>query len=368
MTGPSPLKPFRFLHIGDLHVTDDTMQNHSDLVKIVDEINANCASAIDCVVLPGDIAENGKSSQYCLVRQQMDLLKVRWRAITGDHDFEQRSLDNFYDVLGCRWLPFVEDINGCVCLFLDSASNGTGGPDFKLGRHQIDWLKTELERAKREEKSAAIFMHTYPADFGEEAAEITLLVDRSSAALVDMGHTHYNELANDGRTIYASTRSTGQIEEGEVGYSFVAVDGGVVSWRFKPLGSPWPFVVITSPPDRRLTMRDHQQAAFGEIRASVWGASAIDTAEARINDGEWTRMTAEAGGIVKLRTALPEAAYRLTVRVRTQDSQVGHDEIEVDLRAAQRSSSGSDAGRIGAWESRHLMATQLGPNRNGRRW
>jgi hypothetical protein len=29
-----------------------------------------------------------------------------------------------------------------------------------------------------------------------------------------MGHTHDNELANDGHIIYAATRSTGQIEEG----------------------------------------------------------------------------------------------------------------------------------------------------------
>ena len=66
-------------------------------------------------------------------------------------------------------------------------------------------------------------------------------------ALVDMGHTHYNELANDGRTIFAATRSTGQIEEGPVGYSVATIDGGVVSWRFKPLDDPFPFVMITAP-------------------------------------------------------------------------------------------------------------------------
>jgi len=43
--------------------------------------------------------------------------------------------------------------------------------------------------------------------------------------------THYNELANDGRTIYAATRSTAQLE-------------------FKPL-SEWPLAVITSG-DQRL--------------------------------------------------------------------------------------------------------------------
>jgi hypothetical protein len=30
--------------------------------------------------------------------------------------------------------------------------------------------------------------------------------------------------------------------------------------------------------------------------------------------------------------------------------------------------TGSDAGSIGAWPARHLLGTQLGPNRNGRKW
>jgi hypothetical protein len=78
----------------------------------------------------------------------------------------------------------------------------------------------------------------------------TLFRERG-VSLVERGHTHYNELANDGRTLYAATRSTGQIEEGPVGFSVITLDAGVISWKFKPL-SEWPLVVITSPGDRRL--------------------------------------------------------------------------------------------------------------------
>jgi Icc protein len=62
----------------------------------------------------------------------------------------------------------------------------------------------------------ALFMHTYPSDLRDEAEkqQVTALLAQHRVALVDMGHTHYNELANDGTTIYAATRSTGQIEEG----------------------------------------------------------------------------------------------------------------------------------------------------------
>lgn len=38
-------------------------------------------------------------------------------------------------------------------------------------------------------------------------------------------------LANDGRTVYAATRSTGQIEEGPAGFSVTTLDDGVVSWK-----------------------------------------------------------------------------------------------------------------------------------------
>jgi Icc protein len=30
--------------------------------------------------------------------------------------------------------------------------------------------------------------------------------------------------------------------------------------------------------------------------------------------------------------------------------------------------TGSDVRSIGAWPERHILGTQLGPNRNGRKW
>lgn len=54
-------------------------------------------------------------------------------------------------------------------------------------------------------------MHSYPADLREDRAALLQLIRDNDIKVVDMGHAHYNELANDGRTIYATTRSTGQI-------------------------------------------------------------------------------------------------------------------------------------------------------------
>jgi 3',5'-cyclic-AMP phosphodiesterase len=361
--------PLRFLQIGDLHITDAGLQNHLDLRRVVDEVNGNTAGNIDFVYLPGDIADDGTAQQFRIVRNELSRLVAPWHAIPGDHDFKPRSLDNFYQDLQVRELPCAVEISGCRCIFLDVVSRGSGAPDFRLGAARLLWLRGQLDGARREAKTAAVFMHAYPADLGEESAELAAMLDESPAALVSMGHTHYNEISNDGRTIYTATRSTGQIEEGDVGFAFAAIDGGAVSWRFKPLKSSWPFVMITSPADRRLAIGPHLEASIRQVRASAWGNVPITRAEFRIDDQPWQPMFGCDGGLFAGELMAPEGSFRLSARVTDEQHNEDTDTIEVaPYRTLESQPTGSDAGSVGAWPERHLFGTQLGPNRNGRKW
>lgn len=363
--------PLRFLQIGDLHITDAGLQNHVDLRRIVDEVNANTGERIDFVYLPGDNADDGTPEQFRIVHDELSRLVPSWHAIPGDHDFKPRSLDSFYAGLHVRKLPYAVEISGCRCVFLDVVSRGKGGPDFRLGAAGLVWLRGQLEAAQRDGKTAAVFMHAYPADLGEEAAELVAMFHESPVALVSMGHTHYNEISNDGRTIYTAARSTGQIEEGEAGFAFAAVDGRAVSWRFKPLNSSWPFVMITSPADRRLAIAPHssQENVCREVRASAWGVVPIAQAEFRIDDQAWQPMYGGDSGLFGAELKAPEGPFRLSVRVIDQQRNRDTDTIDVaPYVAAARKPTGSDDGSIGVWLERHLLGTQLGPNRNGRKW
>jgi Icc protein len=364
-------RPLRFLQIGDPHITGPGLQNHADLQRIIDEVNGNVAGKIDFVYLPGDNADDGTAAQFRILHDELSRLTSLWHAIPGDHDFKPRSLDNFYAGLHVRKLPYVVEISGCRCVFLDVVSRGSGGPDFRLGAARLVWLRGQLEAAQRDRKTVAVFMHAYPADLGEEAPELTAMLDEGPAALVSMGHTHYNEISNDGRTVYAATRSTGQIEEGDVGFAFAAIDRDAVSWRFKPLGSPWPFVMITSPADRRLAVAPHSAEGnvCREVRASAWGAVPIAQAEFRIGDHAWRPMYGGEGGLFGAEITASEGPFRLSVRVIDQRSNQDTDAIEVaPYVAAARKPTGSDDGSIGAWPERHVLGTQLGPNKNGRKW
>ncbi len=360
-----------YAHIGDLHIVDREQPNYEDLLAIVSDVDTLC-DVIDFIYLPGDNADNGTDAQYALVAEALKPLRVPVHVITGDHDMETGSLDPFYASLAARRLPYVETIRGIDCIFLDMCGSGRGGPDFRLPAAQTDVLRRGIDDARTNARRVVVFMHTYPADMVDsvERETINALLADPIVSLVDMGHTHYNEIANDGRTIFTATRSTGQIEEGPVGYSIAAVDNGVVSWRFRLLDDATPVVLITSPSDMRLKMSTTGNKTLTEIHAVVAGARGEVQCEWRSDDGDWRPMTRTPNGR-GYEAHLNAGATRERLEVRAIDAtgSVGSDIIDIkagDARAFV--GEGSDRDTIGAWEGRHLFGTQLGPNRNGRKW
>ena len=362
---PKPDRVLAFVHIGDLHLTDPKQRNFTDFLAIVAQIEIECARLVDFVALPGDNADNGLPAQYALAATALKMLSVPVCAIPGDHDMEQGSLDAFYAGLRAPPLPRAVTVRGSRCLFLDFSGPGKGGPDFRLGTDQMSWLERELAEAQARGETSLLFMHSYPTDLrGEKETEtLNRLIDAHDVALVDMGHTHYNELANNGRTIFAATRSTGQIEEGPVGYSIATLDGGVVSWRFKALDDAFPFVVITAPADHRL-MRGPGHAVDGacEVRAIVLGARPIQSVKCRVEDGDWSSMTCSPDGRLWTGHApLPaERLATITVQAVDETGRLGQHSIRAATKAyvaPERKRDGSDAASIGAWPENGVFAT-----------
>jgi len=368
-------RPLVYAHLGDLHITDAKARHYQDFLLMLVQLAVEGAGQLDFGYLPGDVADNGQPAQYRLVAAALKLLSMPVHIITGDHDMEPGSLANFYGLPAAVPLPKAVEVRGVRCLFLDVCGPGTGGPDFRLGAAQLAWLREQLSLAPAGTE-IALFMHTYPADLRDaaERQELTALLARHRVALVDMGHTHYNELANDGTTIYAATRSTGQIEEGPVGYSLVSLDQGIVSWRFKPLDGGFPFVLITAPADYRL-LRHASQAVAQQflVRAAVFGANDVATVTYWLgDDGPQLPMQRDAQGVWWAEATRPASAgplLALTVEAHDATGRPGRHQVRLALAPYQllpRPGAGSDDVRIGAWEANGILGTQLGPNRNAR--
>jgi hypothetical protein len=189
-------EPLVWMHIGDLHLTETELPNHLALRDIISQANAHLAGQIDFVVLPGDNADDGTPEQYKILRTELDQLKLPVHVIPGDHDFKSQDLHAFHEVLGAERLPKAVSVGDFRCLFLDYVSAGTGGPDFKLGNPQFDWLKAELQTAAASGKEAVVFAHAYPADLADadEASAFHGLLREFRVAVVDMGHIGFDNI------------------------------------------------------------------------------------------------------------------------------------------------------------------------------
>ena len=371
--GPHDHAPLLWLHIGDLHVAAPDAENVRDFRAIVSAAAALPPGAVDFVLLPGDNADNGRPEQYRIVRDGLAGLEAPVHILPGDHDMEPGSLATYHGAFGAPALPYGVTVRGHRCLFLDVVSAGTGGPDFRLGEAQIEWVEREIAGADAAGQDVAVFMHTYPADLRAGRETLNRLLAHDRVACVDMGHTHYNELANDGGTIFMATRSTGQIEEGPVGFSVASLDAGCVAWRFKPLAEAWPLVLITHPADRRLVTRRSIAAAVGWalVRVKVLGDAPIAAVTMRVDGRAPEPMRAVAGQPSVWEAPLPDGARRVTVDAWDENGRTDHDSIELPppghaLPAA--AADGSDADRLEAWPEKGIVGGQLGPNRNGRKW
>jgi 3',5'-cyclic-AMP phosphodiesterase len=83
---------------------------------------------------------------------------------------------------------------------------------------------------------SVFFLHCYPSDLKQGGRELLALLREYVVLLLDTGHTHYDEIANDEEVLYTATRSTGQVEEGLVGYSVTTLDAGVLFSMASPTG------------------------------------------------------------------------------------------------------------------------------------
>ena len=365
-----------WVHIGDLHMTDPGQQNHLDLLAIVEEINQAFAGSIAFVFTPGDVADQGSMAQYQLVRSALDQLRVPWCSIIGDHDVHEKSFANYRAyMMHARHYGFAVGSTRFLAL------NAFDVPDprsFTMQPEQLHWLNTELQHAASNAESVVLFLHCYPTDLKQGGEELRRLVASPRVRLVDMGHTHYNEIANDGHTLYTATRSTGQIEEGPAGFSVTNVDREVISWRFFPLNK-LPKLMITSPSDERFitdaTLEGHIVSGAMQVRAMAWGRAPFQRVFARCK-GHKVELVQLANsrlwqGELRLSNTA-DGVHDLAVEAQNTEGQSATDSIRVVVgastcKAVVRADRDQD-NTIGAWPERGLLGTQLGPNKNGRKW
>ncbi len=357
-----------WVHIGDLHMMEAGEQNYRDLQAIVAQLNTAFRDTTSFVFLPGDNADNGSMQAYAAVREVLDGLALPWCAIVGDHDVHERSHRNFLASLSPA-LHYSFTVGALRFLALN-AFDIPEPPSFAMLPPQLAWVRQQLTDAHAAAQGTVLLLHGYPGDLQQGREKLQALIHEYRPLVVDTGHTHYNEVANNGHTLYTATRSTGQIEEGPVGFSVTAVDGPVVSWRFFPLGQN-PCVLITSPADARLSIATE---AATHIRAKIWSSEPVAAVTASIDQASAVPMRRIPDSNI-WECELPAASRTVTASATTHSGAFATDTIQRTLtqRTDQHALPSNpvfheDRFTVGAWPEHGLLGTQLGPNKNGRKW
>jgi Icc protein len=366
-----------WVHFGDLHMVTRDEQNYRDFLSLVDEVNNGTRHSVHFAYFPGDNADHGKTEEYEAVRDGLDRLAIPYFSIVGDHDVHFRSFDNYLRFMSPR--THYDFRIGPYRFFALNAHDSANPKHRDLLPPQLSWLSQGLVHASSNGEFCVFFLHCYPGELGLAAEPTAELIAKHRVLLVDMGHTHYNEIANDGTTLYTATRSTGQVEEGPVGFSVTNLDKDVVSWRFKELGA-WPLVMITAPADERLITNPQSphQIARGQtqVRLKAWSDAPIEAVSLSVN-GEPLALRRTADDAVWEATwncaALPDGRYMLQASARDTQGRTSTDEIRaVVARTAQweppKRAARDQDNIIGAWIEHGILGTQLGPNKNGRKW
>jgi Icc protein len=362
-----------WVHFGDLHIQNAEDENYLDFLDLITDVNQYLSGELDFAFLPGDNADDGTEPQYQLIRGALYRLMLPVHIITGDHDRKAGTLNLFQQYLE-RGLYRAVAVRGFRLLFLN-ALDGRTKKEFDFSTEQMAWLEQELKQANRDALRPLVFTHLYPSELMSQGKRFSQLIREFQVELVEMGHTHYNELANDGRTIYAATRSTGQIEEGPPGFSITAIDDDVVSWKFKERG-PWPFVMITSPSDERLITRPesgtHVVRGLVPIRARVWGSSSLASVVCSVDQdaAQPMQLSGTCWEFSWNSQEVPDGLHSIVVRAETTEGGKASDEISILVNQAghyhsqlRREIDYENA--IGRYECKGILGTELGPNEKG---
>jgi hypothetical protein len=364
-SGPTPVNPralsatttilnpgvVSWVHFGDLNITTGDQQNYADFKAIIHSTNQYLKNGVNFALLPGDNAYDYTESTYQLIKQAADELQVPLYAIPGERDHKGgTTLYNQY-LEPVNYFSFTADYYHFV--FLDVMSG--------ISDAQNSWLTNDLDLAAKAGLKNVIFMHSYT-----QASELQDVIQRDNVIMVDAGHTHYNDIANDGNTIYAATRSLSQLAEGPVGYSIINLDSGVVSWKFKTMGS-WPFVMITTPADKVL-MIGGSQIVKGtvDVRAKVWDDKGVASATMQIDGGLTVPM--DRIGETQMwsarfdATKVSDGDHKIRVKVAGASGNTDQDVITVTCNQSGsvpqvKRSFGPEGNSVGSYTEKGLLGT-----------
>lgn len=192
---------FRFAQLTDIHLSPNNPNPTEDLLRSIAQINAT--DSIDFVLVTGDIAEEGDRTTMEKVKSCLDLLKVKYYVVLGNHEtkWSDSGCTAFGEIFGSERFEFEH--KGFLFLGFNS------GPLMRMAYghvvpQDIRWMTETMDRYNagnsRPDKPVILVTH-YPMTEGDvdNWYEVTDAVRPYNIRLFIGGHYHRDrDLRYDG--------------------------------------------------------------------------------------------------------------------------------------------------------------------------
>ena len=211
-------KPVVVVVPGDLHLTEPDLDNVRVAHWVVDEVNSLIRP--DFVQFIGDNVQDATEAQFRPLRRAPR--PAGGPPLRPDRRPRREGRPGRRRVsAGTSASPTARlSLRGFRFIRLNTQESRPVG----LSAEQIDWFRGEVDSALARGERVVIFQHNYPYQIWEDFAgpgidDWRAIVQTRRIEAIVCGHTHYWQVANDGRNVAIATRSIGDPEGGPPGYT-----------------------------------------------------------------------------------------------------------------------------------------------------
>jgi 3',5'-cyclic-AMP phosphodiesterase len=280
---------------GDLHLTKPDLDNARAAYRVVDEVNRLIRP--DFVQFIGDNVQDATEDQFGLFNDIRNRLEVPHFSLVGDHDVKGDP-----DAFGFR--THVGEPYGATSVrgFRFIRLNTQEFRPLGLSPGQTTWFAREVDGALSGGERVVVFQHNYPFQIWENFAGPGIdgwreVVQTRRVEAVICGHTHYGQVANDGRNVMIATRSIGDPEGGPPGYTLLYFKGDDFAMTFRSVEDHGPVVMVTHPRERLLsTGPSHVIRGHDRVNVRAWHEQALGAVRYRIDEQAWSELEPSGDG------------------------------------------------------------------------
>ena len=170
---------------------------------------AEMVPAPECILLTGDLADDGSPASYARLREILAPLTMPVHPIPGNHDDRDALREAFADhplvAATEHFVQYALDAAGLRIVMCDTLV--AGAPGGSLDEERLEWIAAQLAAAP-EGEPVLVALHHPPFDTGIAAMDLigldasarlaTLLAGHPDVALVVCGHVHRTVVTSAG--------------------------------------------------------------------------------------------------------------------------------------------------------------------------